>query len=212
MAIDDLLDEHEQSERVRSWLRKNGVSILAGVAIAIGGIAGWQWWQKEASNSLAGANVQYQAVLKHLQDKDLEQAAKGVKALDAGKANIYSDLAALQLAKAQVEAGKNEDALATLRAIKADPEFQPVIEQRIARLLVATGKADEAIKALASATDSASLEIHGDALMAQGKRDAARGQYEKALKTLDVAAPQRRLLETKLTDAGGTVTDPAESV
>jgi hypothetical protein len=27
-----------------------------------------------------------------------------------------------------------------------------------------------------------------------------------------VAAPQRRLLETKLTDAGGTVTDPAESV
>ena len=212
MAIDDLLDEHEQSERVRSWLRKNGVSILAGVAIAIGGIAGWQWWQKDHSNQLAGANVQYQAVLKHLQDKDLAQAAKGVKALDDGKANIYSDLAALQLAKAQVEAGKNEDALATLRAIKADPEFQPVIEQRIARLLLATGKTDDAIKALGTASDSTSLEIHGDALMAQGKRDAAREQYEKALKTLDVAAPQRRLLETKVMDAGGTVTDAAESV
>lgn len=108
--------------------------------------------------------------------------------------------------------GKNEDALATLRAIKADPEFKPVIEQRVARLLVATGKTEDAIKQLGTATDSASLEIHGDALMAQGKRDAAREQYEKALKTLDVAAPQRRLLETKLTDAGGTVTDPAESV
>jgi predicted negative regulator of RcsB-dependent stress response len=200
MAIDDLLDEHEQSERVRGWLRKNGVSILAGVAIAIGGIAGWQWWQKDHSNQLAGANVQYQAVLKHLQDKDLAQAAKGVKALDDGKANIYSDLAALQLAKAQVEAGKN------------DPEFQPVIEQRIARLLLATGKTDDAIKALGTASDSTSLEIHGDALMAQGKRDAARQQYEKALKTLDVAAPQRRLLETKVMDAGGTVTDAAESV
>lgn len=151
-------------------------------------------------------------MLKHLQDKDLAQAAKGVKALDDGKANIYSDLAALQLAKAQVEAGKNEDALATLRAIKADPEFQPVIEQRIARLLLATGKTDDAIKALGAASDSASLEIHGDALMAQGKRDAARQQYEKALKTLDVAAPQRRLLETKVMDAGGTVTDAAESV
>ena len=43
MAIDDLLDEHEQSERVRSWLRKNGASIIGGVAIAIGAIAGWQW-------------------------------------------------------------------------------------------------------------------------------------------------------------------------
>ena len=212
MAIDDLLDEHEQSERVRGWLRKNGVSILAGVAIAIGGIWGWKELQTRHSNSLAGANVQYQIVLKSLEEKDLEQAAKGVKDLESGKANIYADLAALQLAKAQVDAGKNEDALATLRAIKADPEFKPVIEQRVARLLVATGKTEDAIKQLGTATDSASLEIHGDALMAQGKRDAAREQYEKALKTLDVAAPQRRLLETKLTDAGGTVTDPAESV
>ncbi len=212
MAIDDLLDEHEQSERVRGWLRKNGVSILAGVAIAIGGIWGWKEWQTRHSNSLAGANVQYQIVLKSLEEKDLEQAAKGVKDLESGKANIYADLAAFQLAKAQVDAGKNEDALATLRAIKADPEFKPVIEQRVARLLVATGKTEDAIKQLGTATDSASLEIHGDALMAQGKRDAAREQYEKALKTLDVAAPQRRLLETKLTDAGGTVTDPAESV
>ena len=24
MAIDDLLDEHEQGERVRTWLRQNG--------------------------------------------------------------------------------------------------------------------------------------------------------------------------------------------
>ncbi|QIO87934.1 membrane protein [Stenotrophomonas rhizophila] len=212
MAIDDLLDEHEQSERVRSWLRKNGLSILAGVAIAIAGIWGWNEWQARHSNSLADANVAYQAVLKSLEEKNLDEAAKGVKTLEGGKANIYADLAALQLAKAQVDAGKDEAALATLRAISADAEFKPVIDQRVARLLVATGKSDEAIKLLGSAADSASLEIHGDALMAQGKRDAAREQYEKALKTLDVAAPQRRLLETKVMDAGGTVTDPAESV
>ena len=34
MAIDDLLDEHEQSERVRSWLRNNGAGLLGGVALA----------------------------------------------------------------------------------------------------------------------------------------------------------------------------------
>ncbi len=212
MAIDDLLDEHEQSERVRSWLRKNGVSIIAGVAIAIGGIAGWQWWQKEQGSHLAGAHGEYQVVLKQLEDKKLDEAAKGVKTLEAGKVQVYGDLAALQLAKAQVDAGKNEEALATLRAIKADPEYKAAIDQRIARLLIATGKNDEAIALLGSATDSASLEIHGDALMALGKRDEARGQYEKALKTLDVAAPQRRVLETKVMDAGGTVTEPAESV
>ena len=96
--------------------------------------------------------------------------------------------------------------------MKVEGDLQRVVDQRVARLLVATGKGDEAIKLLGSATDSSSLEIHGDALMAQGKRDAAREQYEKALKTLDVAAPQRRLLETKVMDAGGTVAAPAESV
>ena len=88
--------------------------------------------------------------------------------------------------------------------MKVEGDLQRVVDQRVARLLVATGKSDEAIKLLGSATDSSSLEIHGDALMAQGKRDEARAQYEKALKTLDVAA-QRRLLETKVMDAGGTV-------
>ena len=72
--------------------------------------------------------------------------------------------------------------------MKVEGDLQRVVDQRVARLLVATGKSDEAIKLLGSATDSSSPEIHGDALMAQGKRDEARAQYEKALKTLDVAA------------------------
>ncbi|MDR6094810.1 tetratricopeptide repeat protein [Stenotrophomonas sp. SORGH_AS_0321] len=212
MAIDDLLDEHEQSERVRTWLRKNGLSIIGGVAIAVGAIWGWGYWQQEHGNKLASANVEYQKVLQGIQENKLDDAGKAVKALDAGPSNIYSELAALQLAKAQVEAGKNDDALATLRAVTVEGDLKHVVDQRIARLLVATGKGSEAITLLGSASDPASLEIHGDALIAAGKRDEARGQYEKALKTLDVAAPQRRLLETKLMDAGGTVAATEESV
>ncbi|MBD8635360.1 tetratricopeptide repeat protein [Stenotrophomonas sp. 169] len=212
MAIDDLLDEHEQSERVRSWLRKNGLSILGGVAVAVGAIWGWGYWQQSHGDKLASANLEYQKVLKGIEENKLDEAGKAVKALDAGPSNIYSELAALQLAKAQVEAGKNDDALATLRAVSVEGDLKHVVDQRIARLLVATGKGDEAIKLLGSATDSSALEIHGDALMAAGKRDEARGQYEKALKTLDVAAPQRRLLETKLMDAGGTVAATEETV
>jgi predicted negative regulator of RcsB-dependent stress response len=73
---------------------------------------------------------------------------------------------------------KNEEALATLRAVKVEGDLQRVVDQRVA-LLVATGKSIEAIKLLGSATDSSSLEIHGDALLAQGKRDDARAQYER---------------------------------
>ncbi|MBN8797786.1 MAG: tetratricopeptide repeat protein, partial [Stenotrophomonas nitritireducens] len=49
----------------------------------------------------------------------------------------------------------------------------------------------------------------GDALVAQDKREEARDLYAQSLAKLDVAAPQRRLLEIKLMDAGGTVADPA---
>ena len=40
MAIDDLLDEHEQSERVRTWLRQNGAGIFGGVVLALAVIGG----------------------------------------------------------------------------------------------------------------------------------------------------------------------------
>lgn len=209
MAIDDLLDEHEQGERVRTWLRQNGAGIFGGVVLGIGAIAGWQWWQKDQVNKLAEANAHYEAVTRSLQSSDLDEAAKQVTALESGKAGIYADLAALELAKAQVEAGKAEDAIKTLQALKAEGEFKMLIDQRIARLLIETGKPADALALLGNAEDSAGLEIRADALIAQDKRDEARELYRQSLGRLDVAAPQRRLLETKLADAGGTVADPA---
>lgn len=209
MAIDDLLDEHEQGERVRTWLRKNGAGIFGGIVLGIGAIAGWQWWQKEQVGKLADANARYEAVSRSLQSKQLDEAAKEVAALEGGKAGIYADLASLELAKAQVEAGKNDDAIKTLRALKTEGEFKTLIDQRIARLLIETGKAQEALALIGSADDGGALEVRGDALMAQNKRDEARDAYSQSLAKLDVAAPQRRLLETKLMDAGGTVADPA---
>ncbi|MBN6151595.1 tetratricopeptide repeat protein [Xanthomonas sp. AmX2] len=211
MAIDDLLDEHEQSERVRTWLRKNGAGLIGGVALGIAAIIGWQWWTKQHSSDLAQANARYETVLKSVQADKLDQAAKDMAALEQGGANIYADLAGLHLAKAQADAGKPEQALATLRAIKPGEELKLLVDQRIARLLIETGKSEDALKLL-SASDNLSLELRGDALIAQGKRDAARDAYAKSLATLDVAAPQRRLLETKLMDAGGTVPDPAEPI
>ena len=209
MAIDDLLDEHEQSERVRAWLRQNGAGILGGVVLALALIGGWQWWQKQQLGKLAEANSRYEAVSRSLQSKDLDEAAKEVAALEGGQAGIYADLAALELAKAQVEAGKYDDAIKTLRGLKVEGEFKTLIDQRVARLLVETGKPEEALSLLGDAEDSAGLEIRGDALVAQDKREQARDLYKQSLGKLDVAAPQRRLLEIKLMDVGSSVADPA---
>lgn len=213
MAIDDLLDEHEQGERVRSWLRKNGAGLIGGVVVGLGLIYGWQWWQTQQHSAAAEAGRRYDAVVKGVEAGKLEDASKAMQELGAGKsAGIYVDLAALDLAKAQVDAGKNDEAIKTLRGINADGPLKLVVDQRLAKLLIESNQAAEAAKLLAERQDGISLEIRGDAARAQGKRDDARDLYAKALAQVAVGAPQRALLEVKLTDAGGNVPEPAEQI
>jgi predicted negative regulator of RcsB-dependent stress response len=212
MAIDDLLDEHEQGERVRSWLRNNGAAVLTGILVAVILLLGWQWWQKQRQMQLFEAYTEYQAVLSSITSKDLDKAAKEVAQLEAGKSSIYQAIAALRLAKAQSEAGKGADAIKTLRGVPQNSELAAVVGQRLARLLIEAGQPEDAAKLLDGRDDDVSLEIRGDALVAQGKREQAREIYTKALATVDVASPQRRLLETKLMDVGGTPPDPAEPI
>ncbi|WP_242107482.1 YfgM family protein [Luteimonas aquatica] len=201
MAIDDLLDEHEQSERVLSWLRRNGLGLIGGVVLGLGLIGGWQWWKARAVGESQRAGEQYQAALKAVQSKDLKQAQAQLAAL---KDTPYGVLYALDLAKAQLNANQRDAAIATLRAASTeDPGLQNVRNQRLARLLIDAGKAQEALQALGGADDVVSLEVRGDAQVALGKRDDARKSYGDALTKLDVAAPQRGLLELKLTDVGG---------
>ncbi len=203
MAIDDLLDEHEQSERVRTWLRNNGAGLIGGVALGLAVIFGWQWWQKDRQQKNEQANLEYRKAMTSIAGNDLKKAEAAVAAL-GDREGVYADLAALQLAKAQVDADQRDAAIATLRAIQPEPALQPVVQQRLARLLIDAGKQDEALKLIGDAADTASLEIRGDALAAAGKLAEARDAYTRALTSLDVASPQRKLVELKLTDVGGT--------
>lgn len=206
MAIDDLLDEHEQGERVRSWLRSNAPVLLAGVALGIGAIYGWGWWGKHRIAQDQQAHAAYEAAVKQA------EAGQDVGPALAGQQGTYASLAALRVAKAQVEAGKTEAAIATLRGIQADDVMAPLVQQRLAQLLAATGKPDEALQLLEGRTDGVALELRGDALVVAGKRDEARDAYAKALAGLDVEAPARRRVELKLQDAGGQVPDPAQPI
>ncbi|CAN4279172.1 tetratricopeptide repeat protein [Pseudoxanthomonas sp. LjRoot125] len=204
MAIDDLLDEHEQSERVRSWLRSNGVGLLGGVALGLAVIFGWQWWKNGQQGKQEQAYQDYQAAVEGLAKDDLKQAKTAVDAL-AKEDEVYADVAGLQLAKAQVQAGERDAAIATLRGLTADASLQPLVNLRLARLLIDSGKHDEALKLLDKASDASSLEVRGDALFATGKTKEAQDAYSRALTTLDVASPQRRIIELKLVHAGGTL-------
>lgn len=206
MAIDDLLDEHEQSERVLNWLRRNGAGLVGGLILGLGLILGWQWWKNQRQASQLAAGDDYQVVLQSLAADDLAQAQARLTGLEG---TAYAALATLDVAKAQLEDGQRDAAIATLRAARSDnPALQQVIDRRLGRLLIDAGKAQEALRVLADADDAAGLELRGDAMYALGKRDEARKLYDDAMTRLDIAAPQRRLLELKLTDVGGSPAKP----
>lgn len=200
MAIDDPLDEHEQSERVLAWLRENGAGLVGGIVLGLAAIGGWKWWQQhDYQQSLAHAD-QYQSVLTAIEADDPQAAVK----LGQLGEDIYADLAALELAAKQVNAGKNDDAIKTLRAIQAsDPALADIVNQRLARLLVGAGQADDAIKLLDGSDTPSALEVRGDAQYTLGQADKAREAYSQALTNLDVASSRRRILELKLIEVGG---------
>src|SRR5690606_39023606 len=167
-------------------------------------------WQKHQANQRGEAHARYAAAVASLETGDLEKARTATAALEENPA--YAALAALRLARLQVEEGDPNAATATLRGVQADPALQQVIDLRLARLLVDAGKADEALALLEGRADAAALEGRGDALMALDKTEDARAAYAGALTAMDVAAPQRRLVELKLADAGGSVPTPAEPI
>ena len=201
MAIDELLDEHEQSERVRIWLRQNALGLIGGVGLGLAAVYGWFWWRDQGEIKRMKTADAYQAVVEQAKTGTPDSIKAKVKDLGEG---IYPTLAALDLAKVQLGAGKRDDAIATLRAAKQDdPMLGPVVKQRLARLLLDAGKNAEALALVQPLTTPSGLETQGDALFALGRMDQAREAYNKALRELDVAAVQRKIVELKLIQAGG---------
>src|SRR3546814_11518151 len=108
MAIDELLDEHEQSERVLAWLRSNGAGLIGGVILGLALIIGWQWWGSRQASADTQAGNDYQAMLDSLEAKDITKAQSQAAALVE---TPYAPLAVLDLAQAQVQAGQRAAAL-----------------------------------------------------------------------------------------------------
>lgn len=198
MAIDELLDEHEQSERVREWLRRNSGALIGGIALGLAVIGGWKWWESHQLQEKARQADAYQAAVDAAKAGN-KQAATLAKGLEG----TYAVLAALELAKSQVEANQIDAAVTTLRAVKTtDPALSEVVNERLARLLIETKKAEEALKLLGTLDTPTALEVRGDAHAALGQQDKARESYVQALAKLALGSPQRSLLELKLSEYG----------
>lgn len=208
MSLDDL-DEHEQGERVRQWLRQNGGSIILGIGAGIAALAGYQYWQVMQKERVAAAQAAYQALL----DAETREDADAVKAAAAQVRNEfagtpYAAFAAFTEARDALKKSDLEAAEAALAAATAKSSGLAALDQlaaiRLAQVKLAKGDAQGALDLLAK-VDSEGYkalvgELRGDALVALGNRTEAHAAYEDALATLDAGSPQRTFVEMKRDD------------
>ena len=192
--------EDEELAVIRDWWQRNGKPLLTGSALALVVVFGWQAWQKHQVSEAQGASVLYQQLLESSLVAD-GQADVGKVAELAGKLKTdyagshYAQYASLLLAKVAVEAGKLDDARAELQAVldkPADATLGELARQRLARVLAAQDKTEDALKLLAGDADQAFVaareELKGDLLVKLERSDEALQAYEKAKAALTAEA------------------------
>jgi len=204
----DVLDEHEQGELVQKWLRENALSIVVGVVLGIVLLFGWQQWKAHRAQHAAEAASQYQALtdaagakneadvtrIAELLRKDYPESAYAVLAAmrQADEASTKGDLAAAA------------SALGWAREHAGAPSLDALASLRLARVKLAQGDADGALKLLDGIPKDTYValagELRGDVLAKLGRRDEARTAYAAALAALDAQAPNRALVQMKLDD------------
>ena len=209
----EFLDEHEQGERVRQWLRENGSAIVGGVALGLAAVVGYQWWGQSKIGHRADASAQY-AALEAASDRGERD---GVEKIAASLAKDFADtpyaaLANLQLAELQHKAGEFDAALSALRRAEAsttDAGLKELIASRVARVELAAGRPEQALTTLAGVTsegfEAIREDLRGDALAELGRRDESVAAYRKAHAAYQEGLPGKRLVEMKLAGLGAKV-------
>ncbi|MBX3724673.1 MAG: tetratricopeptide repeat protein [Xanthomonadales bacterium] len=180
----DIYDQHEQSERVRSWLKDNASAILGGIVIGLGAIVGYHQWQNHTARKAHTAAALFE------QARTVDNSADApalVQLRSDFTRNGFAVLAAFEQAQRHLEAGNQAaatEALAWARDNARDESLKTLALLRLARLQWAAGQAELALASLEGARAAGFTaereELRGDLLAALGRHEEARAAYVAA--------------------------------
>jgi predicted negative regulator of RcsB-dependent stress response len=202
----ELMDDHEQSEQVRKWLKNNANSIFFGIVLGVGGLFGYHWWKGNVGQRQAQAAAQYLELKKSAEANNLDQLKAQTDALiETNKGSGYTTLAKLRLAEVALEKKDAKLAQSSLEWVRdngATAELKSIARIRLARLALANGQFDQALAQVDSLKEGPfaglSGEVRGDALRGLNRPSEARAAYQQALDELEAGAGNRNFLEMKL--------------
>ena len=200
--IDPRFSEDEQAERLKEWWKKNGTSIIFGVVIGVGAIAGVNYWRDYTRTQSENASARFVQLLASQGD---ESQQIGAELMQDYAGTPYAGLSSLYRAKEYYQAGETEQAVSMLRLAR-DSSKQSVIKHsatlRLARILLEQDNLKEAaglanVKQFDGFT-SEYKELQGDIAMSNGDFAAARAAYEQALSELPRGSEYSDLMLLKL--------------
>jgi predicted negative regulator of RcsB-dependent stress response len=207
------LNEQEQWELAKQKVRELWIYVVGGIAIGLAGLGGWNWWQERRETQAETASARYQELIQAFGRND---ATRGLTLLETLKADYawtpYPALGSLIAARAHVDANELDKAAASLRFAmenSRDDEIKLIARLRLARVLSAQAKHDEAL-ALLQVEDAGAFapriaDTRGDVLLAKGDREGALREYLAARATPNVdGRVDFDMLDLKIRDLGGT--------
>lgn len=211
----EMRTEEEQVQAIKDWWKKNGSSLLIGIALALAIVFGWQAWQNHQMQQRTEAASQFADLINAYSDESDENRAETVSYVAEQLRKEYSDSAfaiygMLMLARQQMmDQGDAEAAIESLlwaqgKAGESGP-LAHVICNRLARAQFAAEQYDDALNTIEGADKAGSFsaiytELKGDILLAQGDRDGAREAYLAAREQNQQG--RSGILELKLSDLG----------
>lgn len=187
--------EEEQLAQIKEWWQRNGMPLLLGAGLALVLVFGWQFWQRHQLNQTHGASSLYQQLLNASLDAgevDAAEVARLGNLLQKEFAGThYAQYGSLFVAKVAVESGRLDEAAAELQKVvdkPADETLAELARQRLARVLAAQNKVEEALKLLEGEANKAFAasreELKGDLLVQLGREEDAHSAYTRAKEAL----------------------------
>ena len=201
--------EEEQVEKLKAWLKENGLSIVLGIVIGIGGIGGYNYWTYMQETIAAEASGHYTEMLEALEADDDDQVQQHADILVADYGSTeYAMMAHLALARLHVENGDFAVAAEALQHVIGSAGQEPlayIARTRLAAVQIQTEQYDQALSTLSvefpDQFSAMADELRGDALARQGKTDEAVAAYRKA-QNGDPQPAHPEFLRQKLNDLG----------
>lgn len=184
--MEQFATEEQQVEAIKKFWKENGMAIVVGAVLGLGGLYGWRYYNDSVMASKEAASDSYQQAIAQL-DTDTTAANAFVQ---ANPDNGYSVLTAMQLAKQAVDAGNLDEAVKHLTFVTdgaTDSNMGAVAAIRLARVLAEQANYEQALSRLDTVTEAAfaaqTNETRGDIFVRQQLFDKARAAYSASLES-----------------------------